>query len=72
MFIRKITFTLKGEAIVRIPKMMVRQMKLKTDDIIISREKNMVVIQGASQNLARLAELRLLDRKRLKEYGKTT
>jgi len=72
MFIREITFTPKGEAIIRIPKMMLPPLKLKTNFIILEKHDNCIIIQAASRRLSELKKRRLLDEKRLKDYEITT
>ena len=72
MYICKLTSTAKAETILRLPKELVFALDLKSPFVVLSRDRNRIIIEGQTRKLEAIKECRLLDRKRLKEYGKTT
>jgi hypothetical protein len=64
MLLRKVTFTGNGECILRLPKLMVHCLGLKTDEVMIHRVKRYLVVEAATARLKVMAEGRTLDKLR--------
>jgi len=72
VLLRKLTSTAKGEFILRLPKVLLRDLMIKKDNVIIHAVKRYLIIESADTRLRQLAEGRRLRNKRLVVTSKAT